>query len=125
MNVESELPHVLLVDDNLDATEVLALLVEADGFTAATARTVQEAREQIAAQRPRLVFLDVNLPDGNGLHLLAEVKGDLQTADISIVMLSGMQDARLKEEARLLGASAFFVKPLSQEQLTAALDAAR
>lgn len=125
MNVESDFPHVLIVDDNLDATEVLAILVEAEGFTAATARTVQEAREQIAAQRPRLVFLDVNLPDGNGLHLLAEVKGDLQTAGIVVVMLSGMQDVRLKEEAHLLGASAFFVKPLNQEQLTSALDAVR
>lgn len=125
MNVETELPHILIVDDNLDATEVLALLVEAEGFSAAVARTVQEAREQIAARPPRLVFLDVNLPDGNGLHLLSEVKSDLQTAGIDVVVLSGMQDARLKEEAHLLGASAFFVKPLGPEQLTATLDAAR
>lgn len=125
MNVSSDPPHVLIVDDNLDASEVLAMLVEAEGFTAATARTLGEAREQIVAQRPRIVLLDVNLPDGNGLSLLAEIKDDQQTAGIGVVILSGMADDRLKQEAHLLGAAAVIAKPLDHEQLTALLDAAR
>lgn len=125
MNISSDPPHVLIVDDNLDASEVLAMLVEAEGFTAATARTLGEAREQIVAQRPRVVLLDVNLPDGNGLNLLAEIKDDQQTAGIDVVILSGMADDRLKQEAHLLGAAVVIAKPLDHEQLTALLDAAR
>lgn len=125
MNVPADPPRVLIVDDHADATEVLAILTEAEGFSAATARTVQEARERIAAERPRLVFLDVNLPDGSGMDLLSELKSDQQTAGIDVVMLSGMADERLKEEAHLLGAAAFCLKPLGNEQLTAMLDAAR
>lgn len=125
MHVESDPPHVLIVDDNLDAAEVLALLAEVEGFTAATAHTLGEAREHMALRRPRLILLDVNLPDGSGINLLAEVKNEQQTADIHVVMLSGMADSRLQEEAHLLGASAFFVKPLGHEDLTSLLDAAR
>ena len=125
MNADFELPHVLVVDDNLDATEVLALLIEVENFTAATARTLALAREEIARRPPRLIFLDLNLPDGSGMNLLADVKADQHTAGIQVVMLSGMLDPRLKEQAHLLGASAFFTKPLAHEQLTAVLDTVR
>src|SRR5437868_15249970 len=125
MNSVSDRRHVLVVDDNLDAAEVLAMLAEVEGFTAATACTLAQARERIAAQRPSVIVLDLNLPDGSGLNLLAEVKNDQQTAGIGVVILSGMADERLKEEAHLLGASAVFVKPLGPEQLTALLDTAR
>lgn len=125
MNADSDTPQVLVVDDNLDAAEVLALLIEVEGFATATARTLAQAREQIADQPPRLILLDVNLPDGNGLSLLADVKAEQRTADIEVVMLSGMMDARLQEEAHLLGASAFVTKPLAHEQLAALLAALR
>ena len=125
MNAESDKPLVLVVDDNLDAAEVLALLVEMEGFAAATARGVAQAREVVVSTPPHLIFLNVNLPDGSGLDLLADVKADLKTADIEIVVLSGMLDPRLKEEAHLLGARAFVTKPLAHEQLTALLSALR
>lgn len=125
MNADADLPHALVVDDNLDASEVLALLIEVENFSAATARSLALAREEIARQPPHLIFLDLNLPDGSGMNLLADMKADPRTADIQVVMLSGMLDPRLKEQARLLGASAFFTKPLAHEQLTAVLDAAR
>jgi two-component system response regulator AtoC len=125
MSIGSELPHVLVVEDNLDAAEVLALLIETEGFTADTARTLAEGREQIARRRPRIVFLDLNLPDGNGMDLLADVKADPSAAAIEVVMLSGMIDDKLKEQARLLGASDFVVKPLGHDQLTALLNRVR
>lgn len=121
MNAAAELPHVLVVDDNIDAADVLALLIESDGFTAATARTLAQGREQIACRRPGMVILDLNLPDGSGLDLLRAIKSDPATAAIDVVMLSGMADARFKEQAHLAGASAFLVKPLSGEQLTGLL----
>ena len=125
MNADFDLPHVLVVDDNLDASEVLALLIEVENFSVATASTLALAREAIARRPPRLIFLDLNLPDGSGMNLLADVKANPCTAGIQVVMLSGMQDPLLKEQARLFGAWAFFTKPLAHEQLMAALDAAR
>ncbi|MCE4557785.1 response regulator [Roseateles cellulosilyticus] len=125
MNAAADLPHVLVVDDNPDASEVLALLIETEGFTAATAATLAQAREQVASHRPDLVFLDLNLPDGNGIDLLAELKNDQTTSSIKVVLLSGLLKPHLKDEAHLLGASAVLLKPLDHGQLSAALDHAR
>lgn len=126
MNTDvDELPLVLVVDDNLDASEVLALLIETEGFAATTARTLAQARELIARRRPRLVFLDVHLPDGNGLELLAHVKTNPGTAGVRVAILSGMMDDRVREQAQRQGASDYIVKPLGHEQLMALLDAVR
>jgi len=117
------LPHILIVDDNVDAAEVLALLIEMEGFSVSTARTLAEGREQIVRQRPRLIFLDLNLPDGNGMSLLADVKADQMTAAIQVVVLSGRMEDEVREEAHLLGAQAFLVKPLEHDRMTALLGA--
>ena len=109
--------HALVVDDNPDAAELLALLIEEQGFTTAIARTLSQGREEIDRQRPDIVFLDLNLPDGSGMGLLDEIKSDQVTAGIRVAVLSGMTDAKLKEQAHLLGASAFLVKPLGHDQL--------
>jgi len=118
-------PHVLIVDDHHDASEVLALLIRHEGFSTETARTVAEAREAVARQKPAMIFLDLHLPDGNGMRLLAELKADLVTAGIEVVILSGLLDDQLREEAHLLGAAAFLLKPMEPRQLSAALDKVR
>lgn len=125
MNASAEFPHVLVVDDNLDAAEVLALLIETEGFTASTACTLAEARREIASRRPAVVLLDLNLPDGHGLSLLAELKAAPQTAGISVVVLSGMLDSQVKDEADRLGALAFLVKPFDHDQLSRLLHLAQ
>lgn len=125
MNTAEDLPLVLVVDDNLDASEVLAMLIETEGFAATTARTLAQARHSLASRMPRLILLDLHLPDGSGLSLLADVKSDPRTAAVRVAMLSGMMDDRVREEAQRLGASEYLVKPLGHEQLTALLDAVR
>ena len=104
---------------------MLALLIEMDGFTAATARTLAEAREQVARRRPALILLDLNLPDGSGMRWLAQIKADPATAAIHVVILSGMMEDRFKREAQALGALAFLIKPVGHEELTRVLNLAR
>lgn len=125
MNSVPDLPHVLVIDDNLDATEVLALLIEVEGFSTATARTLAEGHAQLARQRPDLVILDLKLPDGSGLDLLAALKADPATASVQVVLLSGLINDQVREEAQRLGAAAFLSKPLEHEQLVAILDSVR
>lgn len=123
MNTAVEIPLVLIVDDNQDASEVLALLIETRGFATATARTLAQARECLASRLPRLVLLDLNLPDGEGLRLLADAKADPRTAGVRVAILSGMIDDKTRAAAHQLGVVDYFVKPLVYEQLTVLLDA--
>lgn len=125
MNATAEFPHVLVVDDNLDAAEVLALLIETEGFTASVARNLATAREALQTHRPSIVLLDLNLPDGNGMALLSEIKADARTAAVQVVVLSGMLDDKVMTQARELGACAFLVKPFEHEQLSQVLSFAQ
>lgn len=121
MTAHSELPHVLVIDDNQDATEVLALLIETEGWTVATACTLAQGREQVASRRPDIVLLDLNLPDGSGMKLLSELKANPVTNAIPVVILSGMLDSEVKEETQHLGAADFLAKPFAQERLSSVL----
>jgi CheY-like chemotaxis protein len=125
MKSADEFPHVLVVDDNADAAEVLALLIESDGFTVTTVQSLAEAREQIVRRAPDIVLLDLHLPDGPGLSLLAEIKASQRTAPIQVIVVSGMLEPSVREEAHLLGTTAFLVKPFEHDQLSRALQAAQ
>jgi two-component system response regulator AtoC len=125
MKSADEFPHVLVVDDNVDAAEVLALLIESDGFTASTAPSLAAARREIASRHPEIVLLDLHLPDGPGLSLLAEIKASQHTAPTQVIVVSGMLEQAVREEAHLLGAAAFLVKPFEHDQLSRALHAAQ
>src|SRR3954469_14942274 len=61
------MPHALVVDDDTNALSGLAELVAHEGFTVATASTLQEARERMLERRPDVVLLDIQLPDGSGM----------------------------------------------------------
>ena len=60
--------HALIVDDDADTAEMLAELVASQGFTAATARTMRDARREQATNAPEVVFLDLVLTAGKGIE---------------------------------------------------------
>ena len=61
------MPHALLVDDDSDAAETMAMLIANEGFTVATAGSLRDARRQMALQEPDIVLLDLT-----GLTTLAD-----------------------------------------------------
>jgi CheY-like chemotaxis protein len=80
--------HVLNVDDNEAMLFARSKMLRAEGFTVIEARTGQDALEMIEAHRPRVVLLDVHLPDISGLEVCRRVKADDRFADIKVVQTS-------------------------------------
>lgn len=114
-------PHAVIVDDNLESSETLGILLELEGYTAATAATLREARQRIAEQRPDVLILDRALPDGQGMDFLVEA---LLQGPMTVVMLTGTSDPGDAAEAIRRGASAYLVKPATIDQLKEVLDRA-
>ena len=111
--------HALIVDDDSDTAEMLAELVSSQGFTAATARTMRDARRQLAMNVPDVVFLDLVLPDGKGTELF-EDKGNL--ADTEVVLITGHASLETSIEALRLGAADYLIKPVSPGQVQGILE---
>jgi len=106
--------HALIVDDDSDTAEMLAELVASQGFTASTARTMRDARRQLATSPPDVVFLDLVLPDGKGTELFND-KAAL--ADSEVVLITGHASLETSIEALRLGATDYLIKPVSPGQV--------
>ncbi len=112
------MPHALLVDDDADAAETMAMLIASEGFTVATAGSLREARRQMSLQEPDIVLLDLMLPDGSGMELFNDAKS-LPNAEL--VLITGHASLDTSIQAFRLGAADYLVKPMSLKQLQGVL----
>jgi two-component system, NtrC family, response regulator AtoC len=112
------MPHLLLVDDDPEALEWLTELAKAEGFTVASADSLRNARIHMARLQPDILLTDLQLPDGKGVELVA----DLETRDSTeVVMITGHASVESAVEALRLGATDYMVKPVDVERLKAIL----
>jgi DNA-binding response OmpR family regulator len=102
---------VLIVDDSLTVRMDLAAAFEAAGFRPVLCATVAEARSALLRERVVLAVLDVVLPDGDGVELLAEIRTASASATIPVLLLS--TEAEVKDRIRGLttGADDYVGKP--------------
>ena len=110
--------HALIVEDDADSARMMATLVANEGFSAATAQSLRDARRQIALQQPDVVLLDLRLPDGNGMALLddRELLGNSE-----VVLMTGHASLETSIQALRFGAADYLIKPVSAKQLQSIL----
>lgn len=113
------MPYAVIVDDNLESSETLAILLEMEGYATATAASLGEARQRLAERRPDVMVLDRALPDGQGMDFLEEA---LSGGPMRVVVLTGYSDPRDADEARRRGAAGYLVKPATIDQLKAVIE---
>jgi CheY-like chemotaxis protein len=119
---ESSTPHrVLIVDDNRDSADSLAMLFEITGNKTFLAYDGFEALEAIDEQRPEVVLLDIGLPKLDGHEVCRRIREKPWAKDIVIIALTGWgqdDDRRKSEEA---GFNGHLVKPVDYDRLLSLL----
>jgi excisionase family DNA binding protein len=110
---------ILVVDDDEIIVETIVLALEEDDhdYEVISAADGFEAGLQISRVKPHLVLLDIMMPDINGYEVCRRLKGDTETADIKVVVLSAYLDDDSYARMREYGADACFSKPLPLEKL--------
>jgi two-component system alkaline phosphatase synthesis response regulator PhoP len=84
---------ILVVDDDPDLVESVAMKLEAENFRVSKAYDGIEAMDRIKEERPALIILDVMMPRKNGYELCDELKKSDEYKDIVIVLLTAVADA--------------------------------
>lgn len=113
---------VLIVED-VDAMQmVYEGLVRKTGLSTATANTVLAAKKLFAQRQPKVVMLDLGLPDGDGLQLMQYMLEQRPEARIIVITADGSMKRVV--EAMRLGALDFLVKPVAEQRLLATVDVA-
>jgi CheY-like chemotaxis protein len=111
--------RILIVDDEAQAREILARLLERRGHLVTCAGSAEEARRVAAGAPFDLVLLDHVLPGATGLATLRELRG---LVGAPVYLMSGYADEEFREDARLVGAAGFFSKPLDFPAIEALVD---
>jgi len=111
--------RILVVDDNRDAAETLAMLLESDG---ARARAVYDGPAALAALpglRPHTVLLDLGMPDMDGFEVARRIRTDPAWAGVRIVALTGWGQESDRERTRGAGFDFHLTKPVDLGMLHA------
>jgi len=107
--------RILVIDDDTMICETLAALFRSRGYETDYAVRLRDGKELLAAAPYDLVFLDVNLPDGNGLQEVAAIRQAASSPEVVIITGEGSADGA--ELAIRSGAWDYVAKPLSVQQV--------
>jgi DNA-binding response OmpR family regulator len=110
-------PKILVVDDELDALEVLGFKLREAGFTPIFATDGLKALAAVRAERPDLVVLDLMLPELDGLEVCKLMRRDQATAAIPVLMLTAKAAEMDRVVGLELGADDYVTKPYSPREL--------
>jgi len=108
---------ILIVEDNSDYREILNLFITKMGYRAITAKNSYEAIAFAEAEEPDLIFMDMQLPDVDGVTTTLMLKQNPKTSRIPIVALTGWMSALGEEKASKVGIATYLIKPVSLQIL--------
>jgi CheY-like chemotaxis protein len=112
---KTRVKNILIIDDEKDLCQLLGDALSSHGYNVKFANTRREAMRSLKSCLPDLVFLDLKLPDGDGLRLLSCIKKINPGTTVNIISAYGTEEVR--DEARKLGAYGFIDKPFSEEDI--------
>ncbi len=113
--------ELLLIDDDEELCELLVSWLSQEGFQVHACHDGNSARAALARHAPSAVVLDVMLPDGSGLELLRQLRGN--HPDLPVLMLSARGEPLDRILGLELGADDYLAKPCDPRELTARLRA--
>jgi two-component system, sensor histidine kinase len=107
--------RILIVDDNADAADSLALLLQLEGHRTEVVYCAKQALERALSLRPEVVLLDIGLPEMNGYEVALKVRAMLPSAQL--IALTGYGQAEDIRRALSVGFDAHVVKPVDFSSL--------
>lgn len=114
--------RVLIVDDESDLTEALAIRLSSGwGFTVAVAHDGDEGLRKASAFRPDMILLDIAMPNVDGWEMCRRLRDDPETRAIPIVVMTAWSTDDLHRRAQDEGVAKVLLKPADDDELLAVL----
>jgi CheY-like chemotaxis protein len=113
---------ILIVEDNKDALEILGLQLTNIGCQVIKACNSKEATAHAEAELPDLIFMDMGLPDADGVKTTAILKQNHKTSRIPVVALTAWMSDLWREKASKVGMVGYILKPASPLMLKQAIE---
>ena len=114
-NSSNPVCKILTVDDEMGIDSFFYEFFSARNYEVLNAQSGKEAIEIVKKEKPRIVLLDINMRGMNGIETLKKIKEI--DKDVVVIMVTGVKDDDVINEALSAGASDYITKPLSLEYL--------
>ena len=106
---------LLVVDDDMEAVEYLSTFLVQNGHQVIKTYTGEEGLKMVSARKPDAVFLDIMLPDRNGIGVLKKIKS--MDPEMPVIMITGFKDAENVVNAFREGSLDCLLKPYNYDYL--------
>lgn len=107
--------QVLIVDDEIDICLLLKSLLRSQEIDSAFVQNLHDAENSMNEVKPSIIFLDMNLPDGNGIQKIESFKSKWPLTNI--IMMSAYDTVEDRKKAIEKGADNFLSKPFTRKQV--------
>ena len=106
---------ILIVDDSKLITKLLTEIIKSKGYTCRAVNSFSKAKEELNKHKPKLIFLDVNLPENgsNGYEFCRRIKSTKKFNDILIYYFTGVPEAEIAIKALETRADGYLKKPFN------------
>ncbi len=106
-------PEILIVDDDEINSEMLKKRIFKRGFHVETVNSGKKALEYLEANHPKIILLDILMPDMTGLEVLIEIRKKFSPLEVSIIMVTAKSEVSDIVEALKIGANDYIQKPVN------------
>lgn len=113
---------ILVVDDNTDAADMTAMLLEMAGYQVIVEYDALKALGRAKIEKPAVLILDIGLPGMNGKELASLLRKEAETANATFIALTGYSEEQEMANAKAAGFDHYFVKPIDTEKLLKVLN---
>jgi DNA-binding response OmpR family regulator len=111
--------RIVVVDDDADVRDLVALKLTGAGFEVHTASNGRKAIAMIERMLPDLVILDVSMPEMSGVEVCRHLRGAMRTQHLPVIMLTARTHVRDEYDGLMAGADVYLTKPFSPRALVA------
>ncbi|MBF2001401.1 MAG: PAS domain S-box protein [Synechococcales cyanobacterium M58_A2018_015] len=113
--------RVLVVDDEADMRELMAVLLEQQGASVSLAASATEAMQQVQQALPDLLISDIGMPDVDGYMLLQQLRRSLSAEQLPAIALTAYAGEADQQQARTVGFQQHLAKPVDPAELVATI----
>ena len=117
-------PRLLIVEDDVDISNMLRIFFGAQGYDVETAYRGSEALEKTRQTMPQLIILDIMLPDIDGYEVCRNLRLNARTSHIPVIFLTQKDERSDKLKGLEMGADNYITKPFDIEEMLAAIERA-
>lgn len=113
--------YILVVDDVAFMRRILTTILKSLGYMTKEAEDAKSAAAKIDAHPPKLIFLDIEMPQTTGLDFLQAIRANEASRDIPVIICTAKAERKSIEAALKHGASDYLCKPIDRKTLEARL----